>query len=1178
MKTSAEARQRLIEALRLDLVGPRSQESEYVAERLPYAPSKWYLTGFLVPSEAPLPLRQEDELGAVLDEVSSASGGDDNEEPEGEASARHRFFPSSMGLSVLVSEEAENLEISVEWGDYELEDVEAGDVEREGGARGAVGAGYGEEEAGEEEGEGGQAGERGVWQRRQRREEVCLRLAEVEGTKQIPLRQAGGTAGMALVVTSRSIEDDQIVPRGTRALSVFLVNRRPVVQRQQERMYAFQTQIVLRSLSRFVPRPDVRGRMLEDWDEKVADLQYRSDFEFAVGHNVSAIAHLEEGDASSCYKVETAWIPLAAVEKVVPSSLDGVELGMEALAGAADGVALRKQLEPLVLSYAAWIGSSRVLNTLDDRRKEVALELLKRADVARERIAAGLGLLEDPQVFAAFQLANRAMARAARQRMASMSTDLEPSQVAAPRWRPFQLAFILMNLRGIVEPKHQDREVVDLLFFPTGGGKTEAYLGLAAFTLVLRRLRHEGIASAGLSVLMRYTLRLLTLDQLGRAATLVCALELERLKDTARLGTWPFEIGLWVGQGATPNRMGKRGDKDEYSARKRTMAFQSNDKANPSPIPLDNCPWCGTKFDKNSFQLLPDSEQPKDLRITCSNTRCTYGVERASGGRLRKSSSVIERLPLPILTVDEPIYRRLPCFLIATVDKFASLPWVGATAGLFGKVERYGQDGFYSAAEKGVGSRLEGGLPPPDLVIQDELHLISGPLGTMVGLYETALDALSSREEGGQRIRPKIVASTATVRRATKQIRALFGRNEVDIFPPPGPNRRDSFFAKTVSAAEREPRLYVGIAAPGRNSKVVLLRTYLALMGAAQKAWMEAGGAKNKANPVDPYMTLLGYFGSLRELGGSRRIVEDEVLSRLASYGSRCRVGEAKGAFADRKIDHEPLELTSRVPTNKVAEAKRRMSLAFHEKERVDVALATNMISVGLDITRLGLMVVLGQPKMAAEYIQATSRVGRDDQRPGLVVTLLNMHRPRDRSHYERFQAWHTSFYRAVEATSVTPFSPRAIDRGLASITVALARLGFRELTAAQGAIEAVRYRKDLDRVAEVIAQRAEFHDKDLNAKEAEELRQKVRGRVVDLLDAWAKIAKAQEEAGAGLQYQSEVGILPPLLRDPLDPSLARRPKEEQKFKSQRSLRDVEQSVNLWVMEPSGLMVQEDEA
>ncbi|MEH2350946.1 MAG: DISARM system helicase DrmA, partial [Nostoc sp.] len=722
--------------------------------------------------------------------------------------------------------------------------------------------------------------------------------------------------------------------------------------------------------------------------------------------------------------------------------------------------------------------------------------------------------------------------------------------------RPFQLAFLLMNLVGIANPEHSDRELVDLLFFPTGGGKTEAYLGLAAFTLVLRRLRYPGIDSAGLSVLMRYTLRLLTLDQLGRAATMICALELEREQDVEKLGKWPFEIGLWVGQAATPNRMGKKGDNDENSARSRTIAFLNNDRK-PSPIPLEDCPWCGTKFTRNSFQLLPNPDQPIDLRISCTNRRCQFRGDR----------------PLPVLAVDEPIYRRLPCFMIATVDKFASLPWVGETGALFGRVERHDKDGFYSPVYPGRGKALDGNLPPPDLIIQDELHLISGPLGTMVGLYETAIDALCSREINGQKIRPKIVASTATVRRATKQIQALFGRNEVDVFPPPGPDRRDSFFAKTVPAEEKNARTYVGIAAQGRSLKVVLLRTYLALLGVAQKEWLAAGGDKNPDNPADPYMTLLGYFNSLRELGGSRRIVEDEVNSRLIRYSQRKRVGKTSGLFADRKIDDEPEELTSRVSTSEVADTKSRLESTFDKKERVDVVLATNMISVGLDITRLGLMVVLGQPKTAAEYIQATSRVGRDEDRPGLVVTLLNVHRPRDRSHYERFFAWHATFYRAVEATSVTPFSPRAIDRGIAAITVALARLGHSGMTAPLRAIDILQHRNELNFVIDAIAQRAEMHDKELDGADAETLRQKVRGRVQDLLDLWERIAGEK----INLQYQREVGEAPPLLFDPLDPELEKKPLQERKFKAQRSLRDVEPTVNLWVRNPDGFEVEEEE-
>ena len=335
--------------------------------------------------------------------------------------------------------------------------------------------------------------------------------------------------------------------------------------------------------------------------------------------------------------------------------------------------------------------------------------------------------------------------------------------------------------------------------------------------------------------------------------------------------------------------------------------------------------------------------------------------------------------------MDEPLYRRLPAFVIATVDKFAALPWVGQAGALLGGAERADAQGFYGAAEPGRGTRLAAPLAPPDLVIQDELHLIAGPLGTMAGLYEATIEALCVREIDGRAVRPKIVASTATVRRAQNQIQALFARPLTQVFPPPGPDRRDSFFAHTMSASEVPARLYLGIASQGRNPKVMMRKAWLALMGAAERAYRDAGGHKNPENPADPYMTVLGYFNSLRELGGARRILEEEVQNTIKSYGIRKRVGEDRGLFQDRKTFSEVVELTSRVPTNMVAEARRRLGIGFHDRtQRVDCAIATNMISVGLDIQRLGLMVVLGQPKTHAEYIQATSRVGRDDARPGL--------------------------------------------------------------------------------------------------------------------------------------------------------------------------------------------------
>jgi hypothetical protein len=455
--------------------------------------------------------------------------------------------------------------------------------------------------------------------------------------------------------------------------------------------------------------------------------------------------------------------------------------------------------------------------------------------------------------------------------------------------------------------------------------------------------------------------------------------------------------------------MGAIGDNDEHTARIQVLRYARDSSSFP-PIPIDSCPWCGEKLKPDAFRLVPDAAHPTNLLLVCSNRRCEFS--RAPG--------------LPVLTVDEPIYRRLPAFLIATVDKFAAMPWVGSVGSFFGRVERADNEGFYGPADPGHGTPLPAPLAPPDLIIQDELHLISGPLGSIAGLYETALEALCCREVDGKRIRPKLIASTATVRRAQTQIQALFDRSRTAIFPPPGPERSDSFFARADLASERS-RLYLGLAAPGRSPKVLFLRAATTLAAAAQRIWDHEGGVAaygaDKLNPADPYMTVISYFNALRELGSARRIVEDEVRLRATRYGSRQRVGDLVTRLADRTL-HDPLELTSRIPTAEVSDTKARLNQTFDKKDAVDVALATNMISVGLDVTRLGLMLVSGQPKTVGEYIQATSRVGRNPDRPGLVIALLNVHKPRDRSHYERFSYWHAAFYRAVEATSVTPFAP----------------------------------------------------------------------------------------------------------------------------------------------------------
>lgn len=1138
VQTSEQVRDDLVRALRLDLVGPvpthHLPDAPLSAERLPMSPSRWYLTGFLVPNAAPEEQRSDEASQEELDLAGDADAdGDEDRSPE-KAAARRVLFPSSLGISVLIPAGVEQLEVVASWGDYVREATTA--------------------EASEDPLQSGGASppsRDSIWQRTQRTEAVRITIPE-PGTR-ARSTEVPRSGGLKIVASARrTVGDSARLPAGTRAVAVFLVNTRPAAEdEEKDRAFAFQATLELRNDAGFVPRPDPRDGGGDDWDDVVADLQYADVVEFATGHGVSCDW---EGSEGRCFRVWTTWTPHADVLFTEPARLPDAVLGMEALARLGEGE-LRRGLAPLDQRYGEWIADRRQRLPTDGARARTTKDLLDRAEAARARIARGIELLEgDATVRRAFQVANSSMAEAARHREAQLAGK-EPSEVDPPAWRPFQLAFILLNLHGIADPRGGDREVVDLLFFPTGGGKTEAYLGLAAFTLVLRRLRNHGMESAGMSVLMRYTLRLLTLDQLSRAAGLICALEQRRLSDTT-LGNWPFEIGLWVGRTATPNRMGDKGDQDDTTARKRTRAFQQDSKHKPAPIPIENCPWCGTRFTSESFRLWPNPDKPKELRVICANPLCPFTGDRA----------------LPIVAVDEPLYRRLPCFVIATVDKFASLPFEGRAGALFGLVDRYDQNGFYGPADPGEGSPLAGGrLLPPDLIIQDELHLISGPLGTIAGLYEAAIDHLATREENGQRIRPKVIASTATVRRAEKQIRALFTRKGVELFPPASPDRSDSFFARTAAASDRAPRLYLGLAAPGRSLKVLMLRAYIALLSGSYHSFRANrvnGGDRPAPNPADPYLTLLGYFNALRELGGARRIIEDEVNSRVRGYGQRRRLDEAVGLFEDREIEYEVLELTSRVSTDKVSAAKRRLGLPWrldNKGERVDVALATNMISVGLDISRLGLMVVLGQPRGSAEYIQCTSRVGRDPERPGLVVTLLTLNKARDRSHFERFNFYHRTFYRSVEATSVTPFAPRAVDRVLPALVVALARHGVPALTPPSAALEIESVRQRLGFILDALGRRVEEHDLELGTGIRADLRQKIQRLANELLDDWSRIAHEQRDHAAGLKYQQyeHVDGAQPLLHDPLEPRLAELSPPRPRFKAARSMRDVEPEVLL---------------
>jgi hypothetical protein len=1141
--TSTEVRVRLVETLRRDLIGPGPQDSDLPRERLKEKPSGWYVTGYLAPVPEPSGPAEISEEGDLFEEGDPIVGDDlgadsdsgparaADDVPEDVPPAVRVRAPSSLGLTVLLYASVHEVEVDLSWGDY----VTVPPLSRE--------------ELLEEKADAPEV----VWDRVPG--DAILRVPVPADGKRttITVPNSGGaqrpSGALQLELYARPYEvmEPDGAKRSLRVLTVMVVNRRSSVRRRyQDVTYAFQVRLAVRCEAGLHPRANMRGFGSKDIDEAIADLHYRDVCEFAVGVNTSADWKADPGGVVR--EAATDYLPTAEVERVEPNEdISDVMFEMEALAEVARAGPddLRRALEGLPAAYDVWIAAqSAIVPTIPGTpRQATAQRLVDAAREASRRITEGIALLaSDRYVRLAFCAMNEAVARANRQRSAGYGGD--PASQKAPKWRPFQLAFILLNLSGLHDPLHADRETVDLLFFPTGGGKTEAYLGLAAWTIAHRRITNGGKLGAGVAVLMRYTLRLLTLDQLTRAAGVICALELMRGEPAWRegerntLGDWFIEIGLWVGAAATPNRLGGRGNTGPETAVGRIRRFKRDGREAPAPIKA--CPWCGEPFTRDCFRCTPSDVAPQNMEIGCANSRCPFGSGK----------------PLPVLTVDEAIYRRLPAFLIATVDKFAGLPFVDKVGAFFNYVNREDEQGFYGAAELGVGRKLFGGarLLPPALIIQDELHLISGPLGTVAALYEVALDRLASRQCNDRIVRPKIVASTATVRRADTQIKALFDRSRTAIFPPPGPDRRDSFFAITVPAAKSAARLYVGLAAPGKGPKLLFLRALTTLL---------AAGAKDMplGDVADPYLTALCYFNALRELGGARRIVEDEVRAKLADYGARRRRLNPKDQPFENRVLRDVLELTSRESTDKVAAARDALGRSAFAPNGVDVALATNMISVGLDISRLGLMVVQGQPKAATEYIQATSRVGRLSEKPGLVLALLNVHKARDRLHYEGFRQFHASFYRTVEATSVTPWAARAIDRALAPAVVSLARHIEPLLATERSASKISDHSYLRQAIADEVVRRAQAMNV-VGGLPA------LRQQVEDLIDVWVRLAADATQNGGRLYYGYPIGEA--LMRDPLSPLLKASGPEYERFKASRSMRDVEHVSSVEILDPFG--------
>ena len=820
--------------------------------------------------------------------------------------------------------------------------------------------------------------------------------------------------------------------RGAIAVTLTLVNTQSARPGDKDALSWFRPFITARAAgTTFVERPPATLAGVDELEIKSQSLLFHDVRSYAVGHGC-AVAW--SGDVPD--EVSTTYLPRHELLLSEATGGDDLDLSMTRLA--ADETF--DVLEELISRYRVWIEGlpQAAGQALDDEDTETLRRHMGDAAAVADRMEAGLRLLRaDENVRRAFRMTNRAMAQQRSRQEHHRSGALgNPPSTDGAQWRPFQIAFILLNLSGLADADHPDREVADLLWFPTGGGKTEAYLGIIGIAVLLRRLRDP--RAAGVSVLMRYTLRLLTLQQYQRATGLICALEIERqahLPDTA-----PISIGLWVGQGSTPNTVDEA---RRALSKARTPGARDLDDDESDPVQLRRCPWCGTAMDHENYEIV----DRRSMRVACGRDDCAF------------------RNALPVHIIDDDVYANRPSLVIGTVDKFAMMPWkreVGALLGNGGAIP----DPTYHDL-------------PPDLVVQDELHLISGPLGTMVGLYETAVDAIA-----GPKARPKIVASTATIRRATDQVRAVFARGAAQ-FPPPGLTHRDSFFAEESPRDVKASREYAGVMAPGASQTTLMVRVYASLL---QSAAMVA----ESDDSADLYWTLLGYFNSLRILGGAYIQVMDDVPDQMKVVARR-RGEEPRNPKAIR-------EMTSRKRSSEIPKELEILDLP-RGKDAADVVLATNMISVGVDVDRLGLMVVMGQPQTSSEYIQATSRVGR--RMPGLVVTVYNSGRSRDLSHYENFAAYHRMLYRHVEATGATPFAPRARDRALHAVLVALARHRIAAAAPSSAAQNVEDWQDELEKLVEVVVARSEATRPDGHLPTKDESSDRIRTELETLVDEW---------------------------------------------------------------------------
>lgn len=1095
----AEVRQKIIDAIRTDLIGPH--EAEEVLEENPrYA----YLVGMLDAQH------DEDYSGTGEQEVDAdmafedgedfTAGEDDDNEP---ISTTHFQLPSSIGSSFYVQSDLPGICLDISWGDYVRSSRKY---------------------TGKDEKEHTCA----VYTRIPMKETVKVCFADFQRTKDYPLT----------IDSNVHVHVSRIPLKGGHSLvTAYVVNKRNNPANSSEGPM-FQVE-----MKAYVEN----GEAVFIAEHICREILAADEFYFAqrpiLGRGRGCAAVWDKPVAGRTTSVSTAFIPEYEFPGV-SAVLDGFDqnyFSTLAMSGKGRKAETIEKLNTLASSYENWISktlseSSRMNDP--EFRQKIGDTVIGRCQNALSRIREGIRIIETDEIaFEAFCFMNSVifLQNSIKNYSKKHGADIVCSfrDFIDPKdknnqfgWRPFQIAFILMNLAGIVDPSHRDREIVDLLYFPTGGGKTEAYLGLMAFTIANRRLRAADDSKynldGGVTVMLRYTLRLLTTQQRDRITKMVVAAERLRRKAYPRFGTEPISIGFWVGGNVTPNKFEEfieKPDKPQEARSARNRVYKQ----------LLTCPYCGKPLKEENFYIDTDR---KAIDICCSDRDCEF--YRYKEGRV----------PIPVYLVDEEIYSRCPTIILSTVDKFARLPWDVNTNALFGRVDRKcSRDGYVAiGAEHKRHNRTET-LPtstltdirpflPPELIIQDELHLITGPLGTVYGAYETIIEDMCTRDG----IKPKYVVSTATIKNAEAQTKCLYARKNTTQFPPNGFEIGDSFFVREIPVEEHPFRKYVGICAPGQSMKNALLWIYAVILQTAYTYSLD----DNYKDVIDPYYTLVGYFNSIRELGGAVRLLQDDIPKRIH------RIKRKNGLEKERYL-HRNDEITSRMASYRIPEKLSQLETTFESKDCLDTAIATNMIAVGMDVDRLGLMAVTGQPKQNSEYIQATSRIGRSH--PGLVVTLYNAYRPRDLSHYENFTGYHAQLYRFVEGTTATPFSARARDRVLHALIISAIRLNYPQMAnnPDAAAIKSLTD-KQIAAVRKMIIDRLNIVKPSAVAEAEDEINQ--------FIDWWKFRAS---QTGKPLRYYVVGTEKYNRLMNPYD-----KPHEEDEKATLQSMREVESSANMF--------------